>query len=243
MFRIEKVVKRLWLGRVRATCFTLFMVTLAACGRPMTENEITFAHAFYGDQISVNPIRFHDGYWAGSISYFRPARPRLSCTERLFPPSEGAQVTVAPAAGVVFNQVYFRDDLYRSDYMPDLPEQVDLMDTMLLVHELVHVWQWQNRDRTGYHPLKGASEHAGNPDPYLFDTETQAEFLGHGYEQQGAIVEEYMCCYLLDPQAPRTKRLRNMISAEIPVENLEASFNPARVRIPWGKAETRNICR
>lgn len=221
----------------------LFFLLIAACGRPLTPNELAFARATYGDQIDASRVRFHDGLVAGSFTYQRPVRPRLTCMERIFPPSRGETVTVAPGAAVIFNRVYFRNDLYRDDFMANYPDQIDLWDAMLMAHEMVHIWQWQNRDRTEYHPLKGAGEHAGNPDPYLFDLETDARFLDYGYEQQGAIVEEYVCCRLLDPDAPRTERMRAMIAAELPIDNLDRAISRPQVRLPWSGAQTKGICR
>ena len=58
-----------------------------------------------------------------------------------------------------------RGDLYRGDMVEGWPEVLPLADAMLLAHEMVHAWQWQNRDLTGYHPLKAAFEHVGSADP------------------------------------------------------------------------------
>lgn len=228
---------------MRALMLTALLMLVAACGRPMTENEIAFARAIHGDDVNPARVRFHDGLIAGSFTYQRPVRPRLTCMERIFPPSRGETVTVSPGAAVAFNRVFYRRDLYRDDFMANFPEQIDLLDATLMAHEMVHVWQWQNRKRTGYHPLKGAGEHAGNPDPYLFDIETEARFLDYGYEQQGAIVEEYVCCRLLDPDAPRTGRLRAMIGAEMPIDRLDRAISRPKVSLPWKGAETRGICR
>jgi hypothetical protein len=140
---------------------------------------------------------------------------------------------VSPAATVIFNRVLLREDLYRPDMMQGWPDEIDLVQAMLFAHEATHVWQWQNRKRTGYHPIRALSEHATNSDPYLFDTETEADFLSFGYEQQGSIVEEYVCCYLLDPDAPRTERLRRMISEYMPITGLEQAVSTPRIRLPW----------
>ncbi|MCM2563838.1 basic secretory family protein [Lutimaribacter sp. EGI FJ00015] len=228
---------------MRALILTACVILLAACGRPMTENEVAFATALHGDTVNPARVRFHDGLVAGSFTYQRPVRPRLSCSERIFPPSRGETVTVSPGAAVLFNRVFYRRDLYRDDFMKGFPDRIDLLDAMMFAHEMVHVWQWQNRARTKYHPLKGAGEHSGNPDPYLFDVENTARFLDYGYEQQGAIMEEYVCCRLLDPDAPRTARLREMISAEMPLNGLDRAISRPRVRLPWPGAKTRGICR
>ncbi|MBN8187148.1 hypothetical protein JF540_10630 [Salipiger thiooxidans] len=216
---------------------------LSACGRPLSENETAFLKAMQGDQLDTRRVRFHDGLWAGSITYQRPIRPRLTCMERVWPPSQGETVTVSPGAMTIFNRVFYRDDLYREDFVPDYPQRVDLLDAMLLAHEMVHVWQWQHRDRTGYTPLKAALEHGVSEDPYLFEPDKPGRFLDHGYEQQGAIVEEYVCCHMLDPDAPRTSRLRKMIAAELPVDGLERALDNPEVMVPWAGIQQKNICR
>ena len=63
--------------------------------------------------------------------------------------------------------------------------KVAVIAMMLFAHEMVHVWQWQNRHVTGYHPLKAAQEHNA-VDPYLFDLSQAPKFLDYGFEQQGA---------------------------------------------------------
>ncbi len=228
---------------MKRTFFLAVLMLLAACGRPLTSNERAFTAATYGPGFPVEKVRLNDSLIVGGITYKRPIRPRLTCTERIWPPSKGETVTVAPGAMVAFHTAYFRNDLYRKDFLPAFPKAMDLLDTMLFAHEMTHVWQWHQRKRTGYHPLKGAGEHSGNPDPYLFDPDTKIGFLDHGYEQQGAIVEEYVCCRLLDPDAPRTTRLRKMIGADMPLESLDKILQSPIVRIPWKDAQIKGICR
>ncbi|EPX79628.1 hypothetical protein Salmuc_05568 [Salipiger mucosus DSM 16094] len=231
------------MGVMRWMSLCLCLIVLAACGRPLTVNERAFAAAIQGDDTNLSRVRFHDGLAAGSVTYRRPIRPRLTCMERIWPPSQGEVVTVAPGAMALFNHVFYREDLYLEDYMAAYPEAVDLYAAMLMAHEMTHVWQWQNRRLTGYSPLKAATEHGVSEDPYLFDPDTRASFLDHGFEQQGAIVEEYVCCHLLDPEAPRTSRLRDMISEVMPVAGLEEALRAPDVYIPWKDAKTERICR
>lgn len=220
------------------------LTLLVACGRPLTPNERAYLAALQGDQTDSARIRLIDGNPAGSVTYRIPVRPRTTCQERLWPPvTEAETITVSPAATVLFNSVLLRDDIYRPDMMAGWPEEIDLYSAMLFAHEATHVWQWQNRKRTGYSPLRALREHSSSPDPYLFDTETEGEFLDYGYEQQGSIVEEYVCCRMLDPEAPRTARLRRMIAQEMPIEGLDAALDRPRVRLPWAGAETEGICR
>ncbi|UMA65489.1 hypothetical protein LVO79_03235 [Roseivivax marinus] len=226
-------------------CLTLFaMLFAASCGRPLTENEARFADALQGDEVNPARVRFHDGHFAGSITYSRPKRPRLTCQERIWPPAIDDEITVSPGATTFFNRVLYREDLYRDDFLEGFPDQVDLVSVMLFAHEMTHVWQWQNRKRTRYHPLRAALEHTRSADPYLFEPdEGTADFLAHGYEQQGAIVEEFVCCRLLDPEAPRTDRLRRMISAEMDISRLDDALTGVDVAIPWADAKVEGICR
>ena len=220
----------------------LLLSALSGCGRPLTDNETSFLEAMQGPQLDTGRVRFHDGLASRAVTFERPIRPRLACTERIWPPSSGETVTVSPAALTLFNHIFYREDVYLDDYLPRYPERVNLYAAMLFAHEMTHVWQWQNRKRTGYTPLKAATEHQTHVDPYLIDPDTSAQFLDHGYEQQGAIVEEYVCCQLLDPEAPRTARLRAMISEAMPIGGLDAALTGTDVVIPWKGAEIENIC-
>lgn len=230
-------------GAMRLVIVALFAL-LAACGRPLTPSETDFLAALQGDQTDPAAIRLTNGHFAGSVVYHIPVRPRTTCQERIWPPvTEARSVAVSPAATVIFNRVLLRKDIYREDLLEGWPDRIDLVQAMLFAHEATHVWQWQNRKRTGYHPIKALREHANSPDPYLFDTGTETDFLSFGYEQQGSIVEEYVCCRLLDPQAPRTDRLRRMIAAHMPIDGLETRIDRPLVGLPWAGVETEGICR
>ena len=208
----------------------------------MTPNEAAFSRVLFGEELAVERVRLGDGLFAGNFTYTRQVRPRLTCTERLYPPvTRTEQVTVAPGAMAIFHNTRFREDLYREDFLAGYPDRIDLADAMLFAHEMVHVWQWQNRARTGYHPLRAAGEHAAQDDPYLIDPDTRTRFLDHGYEQQGAIVEEYLCCRVLAPDAGRTKRLHDMIAAEFPLARLDRQLVD-KVALPWRGVQIEGIC-
>ncbi|HBS50422.1 MAG TPA: hypothetical protein DEA05_10220 [Rhodobacteraceae bacterium] len=219
----------------------ILALALTGCGRPLTEGEAALARNLHGDSLDLDRVRLADGALVGSVTFRRPARPRVTCRERILPPPEGEIVTTSPAAVTLFNRVHFTEDWYLDDYAPGYPERLFLVRAMLLAHELTHVWQWQNRARTGYHPLKAAVEHRV-ADPYLFDLDAGTpDFLAFGYEQQGAIVEEYVCCRALAPGAARTERLHAMLSEAMPVAPLPQA-READVYLPWAGAELRGIC-
>lgn len=220
----------------------LFCLALAACGRPLTEGERAFAALTHGSALDTGRVRLHDGAPVGAYTWVRPPRPRTTCRERIWPPGAvGEPVEVSPGAVALFDRVFFRSDLYAPDFLPEFPERLYLAEAMLIAHELTHVWQWQARERTGYHPLRAAGEHMRSADPYLFESET-AEFLDFGYEQQGAIMEEYVCCTVLDPEAPRTARLRAMLAADLPLGDLDGALSGADVIVPWRGVEVEGIC-
>lgn len=223
------------------TLIILCLCLLTACsGRPLTDTEKAFAAQIHGDMLQTDHVRLVDGAPTRAVTFRRPARPRTTCRENILPPPTTDIVTGKPAAVALFNRVLFDKDWYLDNYVPDYPDQVGLIAAMLLAHELTHVWQWQNRDITGYHPLKAAAEHSA-ADPYLFDLGNTPKFLDYAYEQQGAIVEEYVCCKSLDPQGARTQRLHDMISQVMPVAPLPQS-RPYDVRLPWDGVQVAGIC-
>lgn len=220
----------------------LILCLLAACGRPLGEAERSFLSDIHGDSIDMDRVRLIRGAPVAAVTFRRKPRPRISCRERIFPPvKEEKVVTSAPAAVALFNRIFFVKDWYTESYMPAYPERLYLVEAMLLAHEMTHVWQWQNRHQTGYHPLRAAAEHSATPDPYLFALDKSPDFLSYGYEQQGAIVEEYVCCRSLAPQAPRSKRLHAMLKAVMPVSELPES-RQSDIYLPWKEAELTGIC-
>ncbi len=217
----------------------LLFLCLTACGRPMTDSEVAFASKFHGAGLDVTKVRLIDNAPVRSYTLKAPKRPRIACTERVYPPPKTEIVTGAPSAVALFNRIFVNPDYYLENYTPQYPERLHLYQAMFLAHELTHAWQWQNRKITGYHPIKAAREHQSKADPYLIDPDTGGDFLSYGYEQQGRIVEEYLCCATLDPKAPRTMRLRKMLGAYFPLEKL-----PVReVVVGWEDVKIEGICR
>lgn len=220
----------------------LLALLLAGCGRPLTETETAFAARIQGDTLDTSRVRLVDGALVGEVTFVRKPRPRLTCRERLLPPAKEEKVTVSPAAVTLFNRIFLSRNWYLDDYMPGYPEKVHIVEAMLLAHELTHAWQWQNRDLTGYHPLRAAAEHQRSDDPYLFDLSTPREFLSYGYEQQGTIVEEYVCCRALAPDAARTRRLHEMLGAVFDLSDLPRKGRESDVYLPWSGAKVDGIC-
>ncbi|NSY38528.1 hypothetical protein [Leisingera sp. ANG59] len=222
-------------------CLLLALFLLAACGRPLTETERSYLGTLHGTSLNPDKVRIVNGAPLGAVTFRRMPRPRVTCRERILPPVKEEIVTSKPAAVALFNRIFFTRDWYLDNYLPEYPDRLHLVEAMLLAHEATHVWQWQNRRQTGYSPLRAAAEHGQDRDPYLFDLEGDPGFLSYGFEQQGAIIEEYVCCRALAPQAARTQRLHRMLSAAMPVSPLPQS-RESDVYLPWKDASLNGIC-
>jgi hypothetical protein len=222
--------------------FLLFCLLLTACGRPLSLQEKSFAQAFHGSNLDTSEISLTRSPIIPFFKLTSPIPPRLTCAQKLFPPSTEKTFTGSPAATVLFNTIHTNPDVYSRDYLGQYPARANILAAMFLAHEFVHVWQWQNRELTGYHPLKAAAEHRASPDPYLFDLDNQAHFLDFGYEQQGAIAGEYVCCAALAPDAPRTRRLHDLLVDVFPIQNLTAALPKTTFPLPWEDTDIPNLC-
>ncbi|WP_299191678.1 hypothetical protein [uncultured Litoreibacter sp.] len=220
----------------------LLLALTAACGRPLSEGEEAFARAWHGEGLDTEKVRIVQNPLIKLYVSTSPIPPRTTCAENILPPSTDTHYTGSPAATVLFNKITVNPDIAARDYMAAWPRAAHLRATMFLAHELVHTWQWQHRDRTGYHPLKAAREHQYSEDPYLFDLSNEAKFLDYGYEQQGAIAAEYVCCAALDPEGRRTQRLKALLEQEFPIQNLSKILPQTPVVLPWKGVMTQGIC-
>ncbi|WP_298261669.1 hypothetical protein [uncultured Litoreibacter sp.] len=220
----------------------LAFVALTACGRPLSEAELRFATEFHGPTLDARKIRIRR---APALKLYRatyPTPPRTTCAQKLFPPNTEPTITGSPGATVLFNTINVNPDFIARDYMPAYPDAAHILAAMFLAHEFVHVWQWQNHELTGYHPLKAAKEHQTQPDPYLFELTTNPDYLEFGYEQQGAIVEEYVCCATLAPKAPRTSRLEALLSPYFDLAAMTGRLDRTKMVLPWRDVELKGIC-
>lgn len=216
------------------------LLFLAACSRPLTVNERSFAATLQGETFHPSSVRIVGTDLIGTKVRLRPARPQVACRERIWPPPQTPVVETAVAAVVLFESGLFRLDLYREDFLEGYPQTLPLPEAMLFAHEMTHVWQWQNRDLTGYHPLRAASEHKPGADPYLFEVDPNRTFLDYSDEQQASIVEEFVCCRSLDPEGERTQRLYDMLSPIF--DGIERQSRVDGVWVPWKDANFAGIC-
>ncbi len=223
--------------------FLLCLALLAgSCGRPLTQAEKGLIKEIHGDGVDTSRVRITTWGSVGAIERTYLARPRTTCRELILPPMTEKSFKSRTAGLVLFNRLFLNPDWYLEDFVEGWPDELNLASAMFIAHEITHIWQWQNREITGYHPLRAASEHRRNVDPYLFDAASNPRFLDYPYEQQASLVEEFVCCRALDPEGSRTARLRALLSQVMDPAPMELSRPVGKVNLPWPEAETRGIC-
>jgi len=201
----------------------LSLFALAACGRPLAPGELALANDIFGPDLDTSAVRVKSGFRGAPEIAEKPLpprkkiKPRPGVCDRVSPtPPEGP-----PPAWALYNTVHFSKEYYRNDHAPGWPEQVLLPQSLIMAHELVHVWQWQNRRNTGYRPAKAGLEAVFNADPYFYVPQTDEGFLKFGYEQQASLVEDYMCYGLFDPENPRRATIRVILEPFFRMDRLD----------------------
>jgi len=222
---------------------SLAALTLAAAcaARPLTRDERAFTASVMGPALDAGGVRLVKGSVVSALKTEIPPRPRTTCRENLHPPRTEA-VPGGFAAMALGQTVYYGRSYWQEDFLAGYPQAMQLRDAMRLAHELTHVWQWQDRAVTGYHPLKASFEHLEKDDPYLVEIDPEKPFLDYAYEQQGVIVEEFVCCRALDPEGARTEDLYRLVTQVFPAAARTGAVQAGRIRLPWTGAETRGIC-
>jgi hypothetical protein len=216
---------------------------LSACAsRPLTEAERDFAGTVMAGALDLDEVTVVRGAVSAALPTTVPPRPRTTCSERLRPPRDG-RVPGVFSAFVVGDRMFFSRRSWKPDLMAGYPDRLVLDEAMRLAHELTHVWQWQARSQTGYFPHLAFFEHVESDDPYLTEIDPGLGFLDYGWEQQGTIVEEFVCCRTLDPEAPRTEELHRLVSQVFPGAARRGEVRLADVELPWDGAEPQGICR
>ncbi len=211
---------------VRFVFLCLALIALAACSRPLTPNEAAFARDLFGDQINLKRARI-----AHFPGYVPPPRPlpeeatvlvgtERACVRERVPIGEREP----PSAFALWNLMQFDATLYANDLALQYPERVRFPTTFLLAHELTHVWQWQNRAESGYSPFWGIWEALSLTDPYFSDREDAPEFLAFGFEQQAAMITDFVCFTASNPDHPRRQELRELLLPVLPVDRFERAI-------------------
>lgn len=221
--------------------FLIFLALAACSSRPLTEAERSFIRTVHGDAVDLDDVKVARGSISSAFTADIPPRPRTTCRERIFPPRVGPQTLIFPGL-TVDSVMYFTDPFWADDYVDGYPDALPLRDAMRLAHEMTHVWQWQARAETRYHPFKAMREHIEENDPYLVELDPDRPFLSYAWEHQGVLVEEYVCCRALDPNGSKTQALYSMLSQQFPGLARKDVVPLAGVSLPWDGVEPKGIC-
>ncbi|MEZ0260532.1 MAG: hypothetical protein ACAH80_05945 [Alphaproteobacteria bacterium] len=133
--------------------------------RPLTPGEIALAKLIFKDSIDYSAVRLHD--------------------KRILPSFiQEKHQAVAHRSSISFP---------RSAYAEDFSKEPDALKQSVFIHELVHVWQHQNKVLST--PREGVKEtlrHRFNySKAYLHKLATGKDLVNYGFEQQAAIVQDY----------------------------------------------------
>ena len=209
---------------MRVFC-ALFLLFLAACSRPLTEDERVFAETLFGPTLDTSDVTISQGLGIAPLYQTVPSSVRvLRGTDEACLRTPQPRSTQPPQAFALYNRMYFDSALYSSDMARPWPEALRFPQAIILAHELTHVWQWQNRDLTGYTPWRAAAESWRLADPYYSGNVDAPLFLSLGYEQQAAIIEDYICFTVANPTHPRRLELRALIEPFFTVDAFEAAL-------------------
>lgn len=216
-----------WPGRGLRLMALAALCLAAACARPLTEAERGFAADVLGPSLNPQDVRVARGLGLSSPERQPDRAPRLLPVDS--PPIEGVcdrdapePVVGPPPAFALWNRVHVAETYYRPEMTPHWPDAALFPEALILAHELVHVWQWQNRRDTGYSPARAGLESWVTRDPYFYKPEADLRFSDFGYEQQASLVEDYLCYGLYDPANPRRASLRRILLPHFPLDRLDA---------------------
>ena len=202
----------------------VFCIALAACARPLTEAEQDFARDLFGDTLDTSDVSVSQGLGLTPPPKTVPASLTvLTGTDKACvrtPQPRGAQ---PPQAFALYNRLHFDSTLYSSDMALGWPLGLRFPNAIILAHELTHVWQWQNRAKTGYSPARAVAESWQFADPYYSAPGGAPVFYAFGYEQQAALVEDFVCFTIANPTHPRRAELREILEPVLPVAAFEAA--------------------
>ena len=195
---------------------------LAACARPLTPSEVAFAEDLFGPTLDTQKVRILPApYWPQDVQAPRAVRGTDKACVRV-PQPRGAQPPQAFALG---NMMHFSGPLQARDMTLAWPRGLRFPQALIFAHEMTHVWQWQNRAWTGYTPLRAVAESIALADPYFSASGEAPLFFAFGYEQQAAIVEDYLCFTIANPGHPRRLELRALLEPVFPVDAFEAAID------------------
>lgn len=207
---------------VKFSGFVAVFLLLVACSRPLTSSETAFAQSLFGPTLNTEKVRILSlPYWAKDAGEPRIMRGTERACVRT-PQPRGAQPPQAFALG---SSMHFSGPLQARDMTLAWPKALRFPQGLIFAHELTHVWQWQNRAWTGYTPFRAVAENIALPDPYFSETGEAPVFFAFGYEQQAAIVEDYVCFAVANPTHPRRGELRALLAPVFDMDGFDAAID------------------
>lgn len=211
---------------IRFVGLCLFLL-VAACSRPLTPTEERFANDLFGPSLDTSKVRVAQGLGVTPLYRTVPKAQAMvvqgtdkACVRTPQP----TRSTNPPQAFAYKNRLHFDTGLYSSDLALVWPEFLRFPHAIILAHELTHAWQWQNREMTGYTPWRAVQESWQMVDPYFSTANDAPTFLLFGYEQQAAIVEDYVCFAVANPNHPRRYELREILDPVLPMDRFDAAI-------------------
>jgi hypothetical protein len=121
---------------------------------------------------------------------------------------KGSVLTLFAGAVTMDNLVNFNPECYVEDYSTSTRD-----NQALLVHEVVHVWQYQQKIRD-YRWSKAAVEHLRHgKSTYKYVIEPDKKLTDYRFEQMGQILQDY---YRMLPTHPLRVALEAIIYRSIP---------------------------
>ncbi len=201
----------------------LALLACAACSRALTPAEDEMAKALFGPTLDTSEVRVAQGLGIAPPPDTRVASvTRVVGTEQACirtPQPRGAQ---PPQAFAFQNRIHFENGLYSSDLALGWPSRLRVPQALVFAHEMAHVWQWQNRVTTGYSARRALAESMELADPYFAGPEIKS-YDEMGYEQQAALIEDYVCFAFANPEHPRRDELRQVLAAVIQIDAIDAA--------------------
>ena len=201
------------------------LILVAACARPLTEAEAKFAQDLFGPSLDTSQVTIAQGLGLFPLYKTVPTKVTvLNGTDKACvrtPQPRGAQ---PPQAFAFRNRMHFDSELYSSNMALGWPERLRFPNAIILAHELTHVWQWQNREVTGYTAMRALKESWHIADPYFSASTDAPVFFAFGYEQQAAIVEDFVCFSVANPTHPRHDELKETLAPVLPVDQFQAAI-------------------
>jgi hypothetical protein len=207
--------------------FVLLFLVLAGCSRSLTPTEEQFAEDLFGAALDTSKVRIAQGLGISPLYRTVPAAEAtvLQGTDKAcIRTPQPTRSTNPPQAFAFKNRLHFDTGLYSSDMALVWPEYLRFPHAIILAHELTHAWQWQNREKTGYSPWRAVRESWQTVDPYFSNPDDAPTFLLFGYEQQAAIVEDYVCFAVANPDHPRRFELREILQPVLPMDRFDAAI-------------------